>query len=263
MIIVTSLHRDFLPASWDMYYPTIWDFSTFFGTIGLFTTLMFLFVRVLPMISIFEVRTLVPEAESGCRRTRCGRRHHVRRRRGRRGAVKTTTSHVFGLMAEFDNPTTLVEAARRDARRGLPEDGRVLALSDPRAVRGAGRARQPRAAHVLLGGIAGCLGGFGLCYWVSAIAYPLNVGGRPYNSWPAFIPVTFEVTILFASFAAVLELDHAERTADAVSPGVQRAAVRRNRERKGLLPHDRINRPEVRSQPHARVPEGTGCERDQ
>jgi Ni/Fe-hydrogenase subunit HybB-like protein len=62
VIIVTSLHRDFLPGSWDMYYPTIWDFSTFFGTIGLFTTLMFLFVRVLPMISIFEVRTLVPEA---------------------------------------------------------------------------------------------------------------------------------------------------------------------------------------------------------
>jgi molybdopterin-containing oxidoreductase family membrane subunit len=62
VIIVTSLHRDFLPSSWDMYYPTFWDFSTFFGTIGLFTTLMFLFVRVLPMISIFEVRTLVPEA---------------------------------------------------------------------------------------------------------------------------------------------------------------------------------------------------------
>jgi molybdopterin-containing oxidoreductase family membrane subunit len=63
VIIVTSLHRDFLPSSWDMYYPTIWDFSTFFGTIGLFTTLMFLFVRLLPMISIFEVRTLVPEAK--------------------------------------------------------------------------------------------------------------------------------------------------------------------------------------------------------
>jgi Polysulphide reductase, NrfD len=63
VIIVTSLHRDFLPSSWDMYYPTIWDFSTFFGTIGLFTTLMFLFVRLLPMISIFEVRTMVPEAK--------------------------------------------------------------------------------------------------------------------------------------------------------------------------------------------------------
>jgi molybdopterin-containing oxidoreductase family membrane subunit len=62
VIIVTSLHRDFLPSSWDMYYPTKWDFMTFFGTIGLFLTLMFLFVRVLPMISIFEMRTLLPEA---------------------------------------------------------------------------------------------------------------------------------------------------------------------------------------------------------
>jgi Ni/Fe-hydrogenase subunit HybB-like protein len=62
VIIVTSLHRDFLPSSWEMYYPTVWDFSTFLGTIGLFVTLMFLFVRVLPMISIFEMRTLVPAA---------------------------------------------------------------------------------------------------------------------------------------------------------------------------------------------------------
>jgi Ni/Fe-hydrogenase subunit HybB-like protein len=62
VIIVTSLSRDFLPSSWAMYYPTRWDFMTFFGTIGLFLTLMFLFVRVLPMISIFEMRTLLPEA---------------------------------------------------------------------------------------------------------------------------------------------------------------------------------------------------------
>jgi molybdopterin-containing oxidoreductase family membrane subunit len=62
VIIVTSMYRDFLPSSWETYSPTFWDFSTFFGTIGLFVTLMFLFVRVLPMISIFEMRTLVPEA---------------------------------------------------------------------------------------------------------------------------------------------------------------------------------------------------------
>ena len=62
VIIVTSLHRDFLPSSWDMYYPTVWDFMTLFGTIGLFTTLMFVFVRVLPLISVFEMRTLLPEA---------------------------------------------------------------------------------------------------------------------------------------------------------------------------------------------------------
>ena len=63
IIVVTSLHRDFLPSSWGMYYPTFWDFATFFGTIGLFLSLLFLFIRFLPMISIFEMRTLVPEAE--------------------------------------------------------------------------------------------------------------------------------------------------------------------------------------------------------
>jgi len=63
VIIVTSLHRDFLPSSWEMYYPTVWDFAMFFGTIGLFVMLLFLFVRFLPVISIFEMRTLLPEAE--------------------------------------------------------------------------------------------------------------------------------------------------------------------------------------------------------
>jgi molybdopterin-containing oxidoreductase family membrane subunit len=62
VIIVVSLHRDFLPSSWDMYEPTRWDFGMFAGTIGLFLSLFFLFVRLLPAISIFEVRTLVPEA---------------------------------------------------------------------------------------------------------------------------------------------------------------------------------------------------------
>jgi Ni/Fe-hydrogenase subunit HybB-like protein len=63
VIIVTSLHRDFLPSSWDMYAPTRWDFSMFIGTIGLFVSLLFLFIRFLPMISIFEMRTMVPEAK--------------------------------------------------------------------------------------------------------------------------------------------------------------------------------------------------------
>jgi molybdopterin-containing oxidoreductase family membrane subunit len=62
MIVVTSLHRDFLPSSWGMYSPTIWEWTTFIGTIGLFLALMFLFIRFLPMISIFEMRTLVPAA---------------------------------------------------------------------------------------------------------------------------------------------------------------------------------------------------------
>jgi Ni/Fe-hydrogenase subunit HybB-like protein len=63
IIIVTSLHRDFLPSSWRMYYPTTFDFATFIGTIGLFVSLIFLFVRFLPMISIFEMRTILPQAK--------------------------------------------------------------------------------------------------------------------------------------------------------------------------------------------------------
>src|SRR5207249_2998446 len=62
IIVVTSLHRDFLPSSWGMYYPTVWDWATFLGTIGLFVSLIFLFVRFLPMISIFEMCTILPQA---------------------------------------------------------------------------------------------------------------------------------------------------------------------------------------------------------
>jgi molybdopterin-containing oxidoreductase family membrane subunit len=63
VIVVTSLHRDFLPSSWGMYQPTMWDWSMFIGSIGFFFTLLFLFIRFLPMISIFEMRTILPEAE--------------------------------------------------------------------------------------------------------------------------------------------------------------------------------------------------------
>ncbi len=63
VIVVTSLHRDFLPSAWGRFSPTFWDLSTFFGTIGLFLTLLFLFLRTLPMISMFEMRTLLPAAK--------------------------------------------------------------------------------------------------------------------------------------------------------------------------------------------------------
>jgi molybdopterin-containing oxidoreductase family membrane subunit len=64
VIVVTSLSADFLPSSWNMYHGTRWDYMTFFGTVGLFITLFFLFIRFLPMISIFEMRTMVP-ADAG------------------------------------------------------------------------------------------------------------------------------------------------------------------------------------------------------
>jgi Ni/Fe-hydrogenase subunit HybB-like protein len=70
VIVVTSLHRDFLPSSWDMYYPTFWDWATFIGTIGLFLTLLFLFLRVLPAIAIAEMKALVPPPPAPTNSTR-------------------------------------------------------------------------------------------------------------------------------------------------------------------------------------------------
>ena len=64
VIVVTSLHRDFLPSNWGMYYPTIWDWATFAGSIGLFIMLFFLFIRLLPMISIFEMKQILEKPEA-------------------------------------------------------------------------------------------------------------------------------------------------------------------------------------------------------
>ena len=63
VIVITSLHRDFVPSSWGMFFPTIWDWATLFGSIGLFLTLLFLFIRFLPMIAISETRELVAEPQ--------------------------------------------------------------------------------------------------------------------------------------------------------------------------------------------------------
>jgi molybdopterin-containing oxidoreductase family membrane subunit len=63
IIVVVSLHRDYLPSAWNTYVPTFWDWSTYIGTIGLFVALMYLFIRLLPMISIFEMREMVEETQ--------------------------------------------------------------------------------------------------------------------------------------------------------------------------------------------------------
>jgi hypothetical protein len=111
---------------------------------------------------------------------------------------------IYGLMAEFDSPEALVAAARSaftagfrkmDGYSPFPVEGLAEAL-------GFHRTRVPLI--VLIGGITGCLGGFFLQYWASVIDYPINVGGRPLNSWPSFIPVTFELTILIAALSAFL-----------------------------------------------------------
>ena len=113
------------------------------------------------------------------------------------------TSTTYGLMAEFDSAQDLVAAAHKthaagyhkiDAYSPFPIEGLAEAI-------GFHKNRVPLV--VLIGGLIGGLSGYALQYWVAAITYPTNVGGRPYHSWPSFIIVTFEMTILFAGLSAV------------------------------------------------------------
>jgi hypothetical protein len=109
---------------------------------------------------------------------------------------------LYGLLAEFETPGALVSAAERarlagfrriDAFSPMP----IEELSDALGLR---RTRLP--ILVFLGGLAGLLAGYGLAYWVSTTAYPLNIGGRPLHSWPQFIPVTFESAVMGAALSA-------------------------------------------------------------
>jgi hypothetical protein len=113
---------------------------------------------------------------------------------------------LYGLLAEFETPTALVAAVhsarqtgytRMDAYSPFP----IEELADALGFR---RTRLPLL--ILLGGITGALFAYALQYYCAVISYPVNVAGRPLNSWPSFIPVTFELTILFASLTAVFGL---------------------------------------------------------
>jgi hypothetical protein len=113
---------------------------------------------------------------------------------------------LYGLMAEFETPGQLVAAARRTREAGfkkfdaytpypIHELDAAMDLHDNRV-----------SACTFIGGLLGCIGGFGLCSWVSAVALPLNIAGRPMISAPMFIPITFECTILLGGLTAAISM---------------------------------------------------------
>ena len=110
---------------------------------------------------------------------------------------------IYGTMAEFDSAQALVDAANKthaagyrkiDAYSPFPVEGLADAVGAPHDV----------PLVVLIGGIIGGLTGYLMQWWMAAVDYPLNIGGKPPHSWPAFIVITFEMTILFAGISAVL-----------------------------------------------------------
>jgi hypothetical protein len=115
----------------------------------------------------------------------------------------TTRPPVFGVLAEFDDSDALLGAARRvrDAGYTRLDAYSPYPLSDVAEALGMRRTAVP--ALMLTGGLVGCVAGFLMQYWINVVDYPINVGGRPPDSWPSFIPVTFELTVLTSALVGL------------------------------------------------------------
>ena len=166
VIVVTSLHRDFLPSSWSMYHGTFWDYATYYGTLGLFLSLMFLFIRFLPVISITEMRELVHETQEQEQERRAEQPSHEGDR-----AMKVAPRPDRSLRADGrvrPARTTLIEATRRAYERGY----RMMEAYTPFPVEGWprrwGSTTTGSRLVVLIGGMIGGLTGF-FMQWFSAV----------------------------------------------------------------------------------------------
>ncbi|HEV8202623.1 MAG TPA: DUF3341 domain-containing protein [Pyrinomonadaceae bacterium] len=111
---------------------------------------------------------------------------------------------LYGVIAEFESPSDLVAAARRVYSLGYRRINGYSPYPIEELSEAIGFTHTSLPLIVFIGGLIGGLGGFFMQYWIEVIDYPINVGGKPYNSWPAFIPITFEMTVLVAAFSAVL-----------------------------------------------------------
>jgi hypothetical protein len=202
VIVITSQHRDYLPSSWKMFYPTWADYLQLLGGFGLFLTLFLIFVRFLPMIAVSEVKACLPEADP-----------HRYEDPGEvaTGAVVVDPSFVgggdsplHGLLARFEGPGRMLAAVQRLREAGY----RRLDTFSPFPVHGMesalGLRRSWVSAFTLAGGLVGLTFGQWVQWYQSAVAYPLITDGKPYNSAEAFVPISYETMILYASFASVI-----------------------------------------------------------
>ena len=193
-IVVEGLERDFVPSIWRDYTPTIWDWGLLLGTLGLFAFLLLVFFRCVPALGIHELKDLAHAL---------GRARYETPTPTAPTTLRSPGGRLQGALAEFTRPEPLLEAAHAARRAGFTR----LDAWTPWPLEGLDEALGLRASRmplIVLGGAlaGGCLGY--LLQFGTILDFPWNVAGRPLHSWPAFVPITFETTVLGGALAGVL-----------------------------------------------------------
>ena len=185
-IVISSLeHNDYLSSMWRGFAGTIWDWALLIGSIGAFLFLFLLFVRWVPIIPAHEMKELVDAPE---------RQEPEPKPWGARFAP--IAAHVDVWLARFESPEALLDAAHRARREGIEQ----LDAFTPVEVEGLHDAmglRPSRLAWVVAGGaVASGAAAYAMQWYAATVSYEWNVGGRPLHSWPSFMPLTFELSVL-------------------------------------------------------------------
>lgn len=197
-IIVPRLNRDYPTSMWHIFNPTVWDWTFLVGTLGFFMLLMLLLFRIVPMIPAFEVRQMLHSLGKPFKKDPPPSENHEEAE-GRESPPSLPDHALYALAAEFPEPEPLTEAAKRTREAGYRRFDAFTPYPVDPLPEAMGLRETKMPAIVLLGGLFGAGAAYLMQYYAATISYPWNIGGRPFHSWPSFVPITFELAVLFGS----------------------------------------------------------------